>query len=152
MLLHVFSNPPFYGYSLNFGCGCAANGMPSLRLIVLTDRHGADARQIYVRQARLACPGIELRLHLGEIAFGFDLLGDVETGVAQAGDHVLRCHKSVPADKAQEHLPGIAAEPAAALGEQIEQPDLVGGGPAREKSSKAAMVFRDGLDEGGILA
>ena len=41
-----------------------------------------------IGQPRLLGPGIELRLHLGEVALGFDLLGDIEAGLAQAGNHV----------------------------------------------------------------
>src|SRR5580692_963251 len=119
---------------------------------VLADRHRADPRQVHIGQAGLIRPGIELRLHLGQVALGFHFRCDVEPSVAQAGNDILRGDKAVPADEAQKHLAGIAAEAAAAFGDQIEQADLVGGGPLRQEFSEAAIFPSDLLHEGGILA
>ena len=63
-----------------------------------------------------------------------------------------RRDEPVPAEEAQHHLPGIAAEPAAALRKQFEQPDLVGGRPLRQELAEAAVLPGDVLDEAGIGA
>src|SRR5580700_6229224 len=57
--------------------------------VILADRHRADARQMGVGQAGFLGPGVELRLHFGEVALRGDRLGDVEASIAQARDHVL---------------------------------------------------------------
>src|SRR5690349_24998366 len=106
--------------------------------IILPDRHRTNPRQMHVRKPGFLGPLIELRLHLGEVAFRLHLFRNVEARVAEARDHVLRGDKSVPADEAKKHLAGITAEPAAAFGKQVEQPDLVGGGPRRQKLAEAA--------------
>src|SRR6266436_3378601 len=55
------------------------------RGVIFADRHRADTGQMRIRQSGLLSPGIELRLHLGEIALRFDFGRYVEAGVAQAG-------------------------------------------------------------------
>ena len=54
--------------------------------------------------------------------------------------------------KRSKHLAGIAAEPAAAFGQQVQQPDLVRGRPFRQETAEAAMFFRDLLQEAGVIA
>src|SRR6185437_13768691 len=61
-------------------------------------------------------------------------------------------HEPVPAQEAKQHLAGIAAEPAAAPGEHVEQPDLVGRRPFGEERAEAAMLLRDLLHEADIVA
>src|SRR5262249_11499894 len=46
----------------------------SFRRVILADRHRADARELHIRQPGLLGPNVELRLHLGEVALGFDFL------------------------------------------------------------------------------
>src|ERR1700732_713006 len=53
--------------------------------------------------------------------------------------------------KRKSHLSVIAAEPAAALGEQVQKADLVGGGPLRQELAEAAVFAGDLLHESGIL-
>src|SRR3984957_9074904 len=96
-------------------------------LIILADRHGADDRQMPVGQAGFFRPGVELFLDLGEVAFRSWRLRNVESGAAQTGRHVLRRHEGVVTQKPEQHLPAVSAEPAASLGQNLEQPDLVGG-------------------------
>src|ERR1700759_677022 len=108
LAIHIFTE--FAGF---IDASDGAKPVPSNGLAgrhVLADRERADTRQMHVGQAGFLGPGVELRLHLGEIALGFDLRRNIQPGVAQAGDHVLRRDEPVPADKAQEHLPGVAAE------------------------------------------
>src|SRR5579871_3964737 len=105
-----------------------------------------------VGQAGFLRPGIKLRLHLGEVAFRLHFSRNVEPGVAQARDYVLRGDETVPADEAQEHLPGVAAKPAAALAEQVEQADLVRGRPFAKELAEAAVFPSDLLHKGGIVA
>src|SRR5437762_11426586 len=105
-----------------------------------------------IRQSRLLGPDIELRLHLGEVALRFRFGSNIQTGVAQTLHHILRHYESVPADEAQKHLAGVAAEPATALGEKIEQADFIGGRPRRQELAEAAMLVRDPLHESGVLA
>src|SRR5262249_44810020 len=61
----------------------------ALRLIILADRKGTDARKMGVGQCCLLRPGVERRLHLGEVALRFHLLRDIDAGIAQARHHVL---------------------------------------------------------------
>ena len=71
-------------------------------------------------------------LHQLEVALRFDLVGHIEAGVTQAGDDVPRRDKSVPAEKPQQHLAGIAAEPAARLARSSSRPtSSEDGHPAR---------------------
>src|SRR3984885_1054909 len=111
-------------------------------LIILADRHGADERQMPVGQAEFFRPGVELFLHLGEVAFRSRRLRNVEAGAAQTGRHVLRRHEGVIAQKPEQHLAAVSAETAASLGQNVEQPDLVGGRPCREELAKGAMLLR----------
>src|ERR1700722_12186318 len=110
-------------------------------LIILADRHGADERQMPVGQAEFFRPGVELFLHLGEVAFRSRRLRNVEAGAAQTGRHVLRRHEGVIAQKPEQHLAAVSAEPAASLGQNLEQPDLVGGRPCREEFAKEPCSF-----------
>src|SRR6185437_16724223 len=98
---------------------------------------------MHIGQSGLLDPGVELRLYFGEIVFRLGLGGDFEARIAQASYHVLRGHEAVVADEAKEHLPRIAAEPVAALGQEIEQSGLVGGGPLLKELSERAVLLRD---------
>ena len=80
------------------------------------------------------------------------LLADFEAGIAQRQHHVVRQDEAVPAEPAQQILPGIAAEPAAVLAEIGHQPDLVVGRPAGEEFAETAMLLGDAFDEGGVVA
>src|SRR3984885_961141 len=86
-------------------------GAVAVALIILADRHCADERQMSVGQAGFFRPGVELRLDLGEVAFR-RRRRNIEAGVAQTSGHVLRRHEGVVAEKPEQHLAGIAAEPA----------------------------------------
>src|SRR6478735_3055758 len=90
-----------------------------LGVVVLADRHGADARHVRVGQAALPGPGVHLVLDLALVLLGGGAR-DVEAGIAQAGQHVVRRDVDVFADEAQEVLPGHAAEAGAALAQKIE--------------------------------
>ena len=120
--------------------------------MVLADRKSANAREVGVGQASFVRPDVELILNQLEVALGFDLVGHIEAGVTQAGDDVPRTDKSVPAEKPQQHLAGIAAEPAAALGQEFEQADLVGGRPPGEELAETAVLLRHILDQARIQA
>ena len=105
-----------------------------------------------IGQAGLFRPGVELLLDLREVAFRCRRLGHIEAGVAQTGDHVLRGHEGVVAEEPQQHLAGRAAEPPATLGQDFEQPDLVGGRPIGEELAERAMLLRHIQDEARVLA
>ena len=77
---------------------------------------------------------------------------DRHAAVAQAGQHVALQDEGVPAQEAQEILSAEAAQPCAALGEYLHQPDLIVGRPAGEELAEAAMFFRDIEHEVRILA
>src|ERR1700722_4792129 len=68
-----------------------ASGMPRKEpcRVILANGQGANPREMHIGQSGLLGPDIELCLHLGEVALRFDLLGDIKTGLAEAGDHVL---------------------------------------------------------------
>src|SRR5207244_4879462 len=72
-----------YGHAVN----------ESLRLIVLADGKGADARKMGVGQLCLFGPGVERGLHLSEVALRLRFLRDVDVGVALAAHHILYCVK-----------------------------------------------------------
>ena len=59
--------PPGVGQPLLFLI-IAGKGGKLVRRVVLADRHRANAREVNIGQARLLGPGVELRLHLGEVA------------------------------------------------------------------------------------
>src|SRR3546814_9799766 len=82
-------------------------------IVILADRHGADARDVDEGQAALFRPGIELLLNFLAVALRSRVLGDLHAGVAQAEDHVARRDPAVAAEEADQILPGIATEPAA---------------------------------------
>src|SRR5882724_12990623 len=106
--------------------------------VILADRQRANPRDLHESKTGLLGPGVEPRLHLGEIALGGDGLGDIEAGIAQAQYDISGRDEPVPAEEAQHHLPGIAAEPAAALGKKFEQAGLVGGRPLCQELAKTA--------------
>src|SRR3546814_4779471 len=81
-------------------------------IVILADRHGADARDVDEGQAALFRPGIELLLNFLAVALRSRVLGDLHAGVAQAEDHVARRDPAVAAEEADQILPGIATEPA----------------------------------------
>src|SRR5882757_10719528 len=130
----------------------ADHGGKLLCRVILADRHRADPRDLHESKTGLPGPGVELRLHLGEVALRGGGLGDIEAGIAQAQHDVSGCYKTVPAEEAQYHLAGIAAEPAAALREKFEQAGLVGGRPFRQELAEAAMLAGNIPDEAGIGA
>ena len=105
-----------------------------------------------VRQAGFLRPGVELILDELEVALRFDLLRNIEPGVAQAGDDIPRRHEAVPAEKPEQHLARVPAEAAAALGQKLKQTDLVGGRPSSEEPAETAMLLRHILDETRIVA
>src|SRR5271154_5781973 len=107
-------------------------------LIILADGKGADCREMPEGETRFFRPGVELLLDELKVALGGRRLRNIEAGVAQAGDHVLRGHEAVEAQKPQQSLAGVTTVPAAALGQEFEQADPVGGRPAREELAKAA--------------
>ena len=110
--------------------------------MVLADRERADARDMADRQAALLGPGIELRLRRAQILLR-GAGADRHAGIAQAGQHVARQHEGVPAEEAQEILAAEAAQPRAALGEELHQADLIVGRPGREELAEAAVLVRD---------
>src|SRR5262245_47148686 len=95
------------------------------------------------RQAGFLGPGVELILDLPKILLRARSLGDIETGIAQAGHHVRRRDEAVLADEAKEVLPGAPAESDTALAEQIEQSHLVVGRPLRQELAEAAVLAGD---------
>ena len=67
------------------------------------------------------------------------IVRNIEAGVAQAGDDVGGEHEGVLAEKAQEELPGLAAEPRALLGQEIHEADLIGWRPVGQEFGETAV-------------
>ena len=73
-----------------FGSIPVANEMGEwVRGVVFADRHRAYARKVEVRQSGFLGPGIECRLDLRKVPLRFDLRGNVEASVAQAGHNIF---------------------------------------------------------------